>query len=195
MKFVRKPLLCDEDVVQTDDIITYGFLAQESLREYINIVNSKQVDFKSQHSKNGSGSGRGSSARSYKTCHKCNKKGHIKKYCRSKVHGSSVNTTKKSINEPPKWVTRKPVDSDTKDLITATMTHNNKKYKWCISCNNGQGAWGFHWKDDHKEWKEKQAKNKLVQFSDSATKALIYCSYPMATSEMISCCQDRKSVV
>ena len=26
--FVRKPLLCDEDVMQTDDIITYGFLVQ-----------------------------------------------------------------------------------------------------------------------------------------------------------------------
>ena len=56
MEFVKKPLLCDEDVMKTDDILTYGFLAQESLREYSNTVNSKQVDFKSQHSKNGSGS-------------------------------------------------------------------------------------------------------------------------------------------
>ena len=32
MEFVKKPLLCDEDVMQTDDIITYGFLVQESLR-------------------------------------------------------------------------------------------------------------------------------------------------------------------
>ena len=31
------------------------------------------------------------------------------------------------------------------------MTPNNKKYKWCISCNNGKGEWGFHWKDGHKE--------------------------------------------
>ena len=151
MELVKKPLLCDEDVMQIDDIITYGFLAQEYLRKYSNIVNSNQVGFKSQRSKNGSGSGRGSSARSDKTCHKCNKKGHIKKYCRSKEHGSSVNTPKKSINELQKWVTRKPVDSDTKDLITATMTHNNKKYKWCISFNNGQGAWGFHCKDGHRE--------------------------------------------
>ena len=74
--------------------------------------------------------------------------------------------------------TRKPVDSDTKYMITATMTCNNKNYKWCISCNNGQGAWGFHWKDYHREWKEKQVKNKLVQFSDSATNAVIYCSSP-----------------
>ena len=32
MEFVNKTLLCDEDIMQTDDIITYGFLAQESLR-------------------------------------------------------------------------------------------------------------------------------------------------------------------
>ena len=42
MEFVKKPLLCDEDVIQTDDIITYGFLVQEYLREYSNIVNSKR---------------------------------------------------------------------------------------------------------------------------------------------------------
>ena len=72
---------------------------------------------------------------------------------------------------------KKPAVSDTKDLITATTTRNNKKYKWCISCNNGQGAWGFHWKFEHREWKEKQVKNKLVQFSDSSTNAVIYYSY------------------
>ena len=153
------------------------------MQVYSNIVNSKQVDFKSRRSGNGSGSERGSSARSDKTCHQCGKKGHIKKDCRSKGHGSSVNTPKKSINELPKWVTRKSVDSDTKDLITATTTHNNKKYQWCISCNNGQGAWGFHWKFEHREWKEKQVKNNLVQFSDSDTNAVIYCSCPVDTSE------------
>ena len=31
MEFVKKPLLCDEKVMQTDDIIIYGFLAQEYL--------------------------------------------------------------------------------------------------------------------------------------------------------------------
>ena len=153
------------------------------MREYSNIVNSKQVDFKRRCSGNDGGSGKGSFTRSDGKCHKCGKKGHIKKDCRSKIHGSSVNTPKKSINELTKWVTRKPVDSDTKDLITTTMTHKNKKYKWCISYNNGQGTWGFLWKDDHREWKEKQAKNKVVQFSDSATNAVIYCSYPMTTSE------------
>ena len=80
-------------------------------------------------------------------------------------------------------MTRKPVYSDTKDLITATMTRNNKKYKWCIYCNNGQGAWGFHWKDGHKEWKIKQGKNPSIRFYNPATNAVIYCSYLMATSE------------
>ena len=42
MEFVKKPLLCDEDIMQTDDIITYGFLVQEYLREYSNIVDSKR---------------------------------------------------------------------------------------------------------------------------------------------------------
>ena len=42
MKFVKKPLLCDEYVMHTNDIITYSFLAQESLREYSNIVNSER---------------------------------------------------------------------------------------------------------------------------------------------------------
>ena len=32
MDFVKKPLLRDKDVIHTNDIITYGFLDQESLR-------------------------------------------------------------------------------------------------------------------------------------------------------------------
>ena len=111
----------------TDDNITYDFFAQESLREYSKFFNSKQVDSKSRSSGNSSGSGRGSSSRSDITFHKCGKKGHIQKYCRSTGHGSKCNTPKKSLNELLEWVNRKPVDSDTKDLITATMTHNNNK--------------------------------------------------------------------
>ena len=144
----------------------------------------KQVDFKIRRSGNGSGSGRGSSARSGNgTCHKCGEKGHIKKDCRSMGNGYSGNTPKKSINELPEWVTRKPVVSDTKDLTTATMTCNEKKYKWCISCNNGKGAWGFHWKDGHEEWKHKQGKKLSGHFSNPANNAVIYCSYLMTTSE------------
>ena len=143
----------------------------------------KQVDLKSRRSGNVSGSGRGSSSRSDIICHKCGKKGHIQKDCRSKANGYSGNTPKKSTNELPEWFTRKPVVSDTKDLKTATMTRNNKKYKWCISCNNGQGAWVFHWKYGHEEWKNRQGKNPSVHFSNPANNAVIYCSYLITTSE------------
>ena len=91
----------------------------------------KQVDFKIRRSGNVSGSGRRSSARSDNgTCHKCGKKGHIKKNCRSTGNVSSGNTPKNSINELPECVTINPVDSDTKYLTTSTMTRNYKKYKW-----------------------------------------------------------------
>ena len=129
----------------------------------------KQVDLNSRSSGNFIGSGRGSSARSDKTCHECGKKGHIQKDCRSKANGSSGNTPKKSINGLPEWVTRKPVDSDTKYLTTSTMTRNYKKYKWCTSFNNGKGAWGFHWKYGHEEWKNKQGKKPYVHFSTLTT--------------------------
>ena len=142
-----------------------------------------QVDFKSHRSINNSGSGRGSSARSYIICHKCGKKGHIQKDCRSKVNVSSGNTPKNSTNELPEWVTRKPVVSDTKNLTTATMTCNIKNYNWCISCNNGQGAWRFHCKDVHEEWENKQGKKPSVRFSKPANNSVIYCSYIITTSE------------
>ena len=63
------------------------------------------------------------------------------------------------------------------------MNHNKEKYKWCTSLNNGNVAWGYHWKVDHREWKEKQANNKSVHFSDPSNNAVIYCPYLMATSE------------
>ena len=87
----------------------------------------KQVDFKSRRSGNSSGSGKGSFTRLDGKCHKCDKKDHIHKDCRSKGNGYNGNTPKKSINELPEWVTRKSVDSDTKYLTTATMTRNDKK--------------------------------------------------------------------
>ena len=109
----------------------------------------KQVDFKIRCSGNSSGSGRVSSTRSYITCHKCGKKGHIQKYCGSKGNGSIGNSPKKSTNELPEWVTKNHVVSDTKDPTTVNMTRNNKKYKLCTSCNTGQGECGFHWKGGH----------------------------------------------
>ena len=80
-------------------------------------------------------------------------------------------------------MTTKLVDSDNKDLTTATMTRNDNKYKWCTSCNNGKGAWGFHWKNGYEEWKIKQGKKPSGRFSNPATNAVIYCSYLMTTSE------------
>ena len=63
------------------------------------------------------------------------------------------------------------------------MKLNNKKYKWCTSYNNGQGAWIFHWKDGNEEWKINQGKNPSGRFSNLTTNAVIYCSYLMTTSE------------
>ena len=71
-----------------------------AIKQSINKV-LKQVDFKSRHSVNGSGSVKGSSVRSYISCHKCGKKGPIKKDCRSTVNSSIGNTSKKSTNELP----------------------------------------------------------------------------------------------
>ena len=93
----------------------------------------KQVDFKIRHSGNGSGSGGGSSARSDMTFHKCGKKGYIPKDCKSKGNRSGGNPPKKSPNDIPEWVTKKPIFSDTKDLESATMTRNNNKYRLCNS--------------------------------------------------------------
>ena len=63
------------------------------------------------------------------------------------------------------------------------MTRNDKKYKWCIYCNDGKGEWGFNWKDGHEEWKNKQGEKPSGSFSNPATNAVIYCSYLMTTSE------------
>ena len=156
----------------------YTVAIEQSINKALN-----QVDFKSRRSGNGSGSGRGSSARSDITCHKCGKNGHIQKDCRSTVNGSSGNTPKKSTNELPEWVTKNTVVSYTKDMTTATMNRNNKKYKWCNSCNNGQGAWGFHWKDGHEVWKIKQGKKPSVCFPNPVTNTVIYFSYLMTNSE------------
>ena len=63
------------------------------------------------------------------------------------------------------------------------MTHNNNKYNWLTSCNNGQGTWRFHWKDGHDEWKNKQGKKPSVRFFNPSNNAVMYCSYLMTTSE------------
>ena len=75
---------------------TYTVAIEQSINKAL-----KQVDFKSCRSGNDSRSGRSSSVRSDKTCHKCGKKGHTQKDCKSKANGSRGNTPKKSINELP----------------------------------------------------------------------------------------------
>ena len=139
--------------------------------------------FKIRCSGNVSGSGWGSYIKSNVTCHKCGKKGHIQEDCRSTGTGFSGNPPKKSTNELPECVTKKPVLSYTKYLVTFTMTLNNKRYNWCTSCNNGNGAWGFHWKDACSEWGNKQGKKSSVKFSNTANNAIICWSYLITTSE------------
>ena len=95
----------------------YNVSIEQSIKKAL-----KQVYFKSRRRGNGSGSGRGSSARSGITYHKCGKKGHIQKDCRSKGNVSSGNPPNKSTNDLPEWVTKNPVFSYTKDLTTATIT-------------------------------------------------------------------------
>ena len=66
--------------------------------------------------------------------------------------------------------------SDIENLTTSKINRKKNQYKWCTSCNNSNGAWGYHWKVGHMEWKENQAKNKSVYFDDHDTNAVIYCS-------------------
>ena len=61
----------------------------------------KQVYFKRHLIGNSSGSGGGPYVKSNVTCHKCVKKVHIKKDCRSKGNGYSGNPTKNSANKIP----------------------------------------------------------------------------------------------
>ena len=86
------------------------------------------------------------------TCHKCGRKGHIQKECRSKVNGSGGIPPKNSTHELPEWVTKKTVVLDTKYLTMDTMNRNKYKFMWCTSCNNGHSAWVFQWKYGHKDF-------------------------------------------
>ena len=81
------------------------------------------------------------------TCHKCDKKGHIKKDCRSKVNGSGGNPPKKSTNELPEWVTRKPIFSYTKDFSTGTSTTRSTSDATLEIMVRAH--WVFNWKNGH----------------------------------------------
>ena len=56
------------------------------------------------------------------------------------------------------------------------MNYNSNNYKGCTYCNNVNGAWGFHWKHFHKEWKVKEVRKKSVRFYDCYTNEMIYFS-------------------
>ena len=70
-----------------------------------------------------------------------------------------------------------------KDLETESIIYNKNNYKWWIYCNKRNGAWVFHWKYDHKEWKYKQGKKSYIWLVDSVTNEVIYCSYPVLNIE------------
>ena len=118
-------------------------------------------------------SGVGSSTKSDVTCQNCGKRGHLKRNFKSNRNGSSGGLSKTSTRKVPKWFTKKPVISYIQNLTTATINRNKHNYKWCNYFNDGNGAWGYHCKVDHMEWKENLVKNKLVPFSDSSTNAVI----------------------
>ena len=167
-EFIKKLRVCDMYVISPDELITYESLSPSLTKAYTLVIqlsiykDLKGVDFKSRCSGFYSGSVGGSYVKSNVTCHKCDKKGHIQKYCTENVTGSSGNSPNKYTNYLPEWVTKKPVVSDTKDLAPFTMTPNIKKYKWCTFCNNNNDTWGFQWKDGHFQWENKQGKKSYV---------------------------------
>ena len=137
----------------------------------------EKVYCKIRHKGKDNKSGVGSSTKSDVNCHNCGKRGHLKRNSKSNRNGSNGKLSETSTRKLPKLVTEKPVISDVQNLTKSTINSNKHHYKWCTSCNDSNGAWGYHWEVDHREWKEKQIKNKSVKFSDSATNAVIYCSY------------------
>ena len=75
------------------------------------------------------------------------------------------------------------VSSDLRLQRLAKHDPQQQEVQWCTSCNNGQGEWGFHWKDGHEEWKINQGKETYLRFYNLSTNVVIYCSYLMTTSE------------
>ena len=124
---------------------------------------AEKVYCKTDHKGKDNKSGVGSSTKSVVTCHKCDKRGHMKKNCKSNRNGSDGRIYKISTIKFPKWVTKKPMISDVENLTTAKMNHNKKQYKGCNYCNNGNDAWGYHWKFDHRE--RKKSKPRTSQFT------------------------------
>ena len=110
-----------------------------------------KVDYKIFHSGKDNESSRGLSTNSDVVCQKCDKKGHIQRYCKSNKNGSDGDSSKKPMRQTSELVTNKTVVLYVEKLETSTISHNKKRHKWCIYCNIGNGTRGFYWKDIHKE--------------------------------------------
>ena len=63
-----------------------------------------------------------------------------------------------------KWVTKKPLISDVENLTTATTNRKKNQYKWCTSCNDGNGAWGYHLKVEKGSGKKKSSQEQVSSF-------------------------------
>ena len=57
-----------------------------------------------------------------------------------------------------------PIISDVKYLTTSTMNKINIKYLWCTYLNISNDAYGSHYKDGNKDWKDKKVKKKSYYF-------------------------------
>ena len=81
---------------------------------------------KSRHKRKDNKSGVESSNKSVVTCHKCGKKGHLKRNRKSNRNGYDGEMSNKLTRKLPKWVTKKSVILDVENLTTATMNRNKK---------------------------------------------------------------------
>ena len=115
--------------------------------------NLGQVDFKSRCSGNGVVSGGGSSARPDLIYNRCGNKFHNYKEFKSNGNETGGDSYEIPMRNIPVWVTMNTVIYYVKYLETATMNCNKSKYKWCISCNGGNGVWVLHWESGHNYWK------------------------------------------
>ena len=72
----------------------------------------EKVYYKIHHKGKNNKSEVGSSTKSVVTCHKCDKRVHIKRNCKSNRNGSDGGISKISTRKLSKWVTKKPMISD-----------------------------------------------------------------------------------
>ena len=109
---------------------------------YLNMYSTSPQSLKTHHSDKDKYYGGGLSTKSDVNFHKCEKKGHIQRCCKSNVNGPNGGTSKNPIRYPRFRRGR------------SGNIHNEPKQqqvkKWCISCHSCHGTWVSHWKDIHK---------------------------------------------